>query len=66
MKRKKNPKLLKNASRKRRIIEGSGRSVQEYNLLVNEFETMTKKMKALSANLKEGKITPGSFGNFSI
>lgn len=63
---KKNPKLLKNASRKRRIIEGSGRSVQEYNLLVNEFETMTKKMKALSANLKEGKITPGSFGNFSI
>ncbi len=31
VKERKNPKLLKQASRKKRIMEGSGRSAQEYN-----------------------------------
>ncbi|MBN3534363.1 signal recognition particle protein [Mycoplasma procyoni] len=46
----KNPKLLKNASRKNRIIKGSGRSNQEYNQLVNEFEMFSKRMKEMSKN----------------
>ncbi|PZV99917.1 signal recognition particle protein [Metamycoplasma auris] len=53
---KKNPKLLKNASRKERIIKGSGRSAREYNLLLNDFERMSKQMKEMASNpqLKNG------------
>ncbi|WGI36374.1 signal recognition particle protein [Mesomycoplasma lagogenitalium] len=50
MQERKNPKLLKNTSRKNRIIKGSGRTVQEYNQLVNEFETLSKRMKEMSKN----------------
>ncbi|WP_215742686.1 signal recognition particle protein [Mesomycoplasma hyorhinis] len=46
----KKPKLLKNDSRKRRILKGSGRSSQEFNRLLNEFEQMSKKMKEMSQN----------------
>ncbi|QPC29385.1 signal recognition particle protein [Mesomycoplasma hyorhinis] len=46
----KKPKLLKNDSRKRRILKGSGRSSQEFNRLLSEFEQMSKKMKEMSQN----------------
>lgn len=59
----KNPKLLKNASRKERIIKGSGRSVQEYNLLINEFDQMQKRLKAFSAKAKNGQFDPSLFGS---
>ncbi|RMA78640.1 signal recognition particle subunit FFH/SRP54 (srp54) [Metamycoplasma subdolum] len=49
---KKSPKLLKNASRKERILKGSGRSAHEYNLLVADFERMSKQMKEVS----DGKL----------
>ncbi len=55
----KNPKLLKNTNRKQRIMGGSGRTAQEYNSLVNEFERMSKQMKAMSKQLKEGTLNPG-------
>lgn len=59
----KDPRLLKNASRKNRIIKGSGRSVQEYNLLVNEFEMMKKRMKEFSNKAKSGgQFDPSQFG----
>ncbi|WP_324672818.1 signal recognition particle protein [Mycoplasma sp. 888] len=53
-KERKNPKLLKQASRKERILKGSGRSVQEYNKLLNEFESMQKRMVDITNKFKNG------------
>lgn len=39
-----NPEILK-ATRKKRIAEGSGRSVEEVNRLINQFDNMKKMMK---------------------
>ena len=48
----KHPEVLK-ASRKKRIAEGSGRSVEEVNRLLKQFETMQKMMKQMaSGNFK--------------
>ncbi len=41
------PEILK-ASRKQRIAKGSGRSVEEVNRLLNQFEQMKKMMKQIS------------------
>lgn len=49
-----NPKLLKNASRKERILKGSGRSAQEYNKLLSDFESMSKKMTEMRTKFKNG------------
>ena len=43
-KERKNPDIIK-ASRKKRIASGSGRSVEEVNRLLNQFENMKKMMK---------------------
>jgi signal recognition particle subunit SRP54 len=43
----KHPEILK-ASRKKRIASGSGRSVEEVNRLLNQFEEMKKMMKMMS------------------
>ena len=46
------PEILK-ASRKKRIANGSGRSVEEVNRLVNQFEQMKKMMKQMkNGNMK--------------
>ena len=46
------PEVLK-ASRKQRIAKGSGRSVEEVNRLLNQFEEMKKMMKMMSnGNMK--------------
>ncbi len=46
------PEILK-ASRKQRIAKGSGRSVEEVNRLLNQFEEMKKMMKMMSnGNMK--------------
>ncbi len=45
----KNPSILK-ASRKKRIANGSGTSVEEVNRLLKQFEEMQKMMKNLSNN----------------
>lgn len=59
----KDPKLLKNSSRKNRILKGCGRSVQEYNTLINEFESMKKRMKEFSSKVKPGgQFDPSNFG----
>ena len=48
----KHPKILK-ATRKQRIAKGSGRSVEEVNRLLNQFEQMKKMMKMMqSGNMK--------------
>ncbi|WP_412031370.1 signal recognition particle protein [Metamycoplasma buccale] len=56
---KKIPKLLKNSSRKERILKGSGRSAREYNMLVTDFERMAKQMKDFASGklqMKPGMI----------
>ena len=51
-KERRNPEILK-ATRKQRIAKGSGRSVEEVNRLINQFENMKKMMKQLnSGNFK--------------
>ena len=46
------PDILK-ASRKQRIAKGSGRSVEEINRLLKQFEEMKKMMKMMqNGNLK--------------
>ena len=44
----KHPEVLKN-SRKLRISKGSGRSVEEINRLLKQFEEMKKMMKQMSS-----------------
>ena len=47
-KERKNPDIIK-ASRKQRIAKGCGRSVEEINRLLNQFEEMKKMMKMVSS-----------------
>lgn len=56
MKERKNPAIL-NASRRKRIAEGSGTSVQEVNKLMRQFEMMRDMMKKMS-----GGKGPKGFG----
>ena len=44
-----NPEIL-NSSRRRRIAEGSGTSIQEVNKLVKQFESTRKLMKMVATN----------------
>lgn len=57
----KDPRLLKNASRKNRIIKGSGRTAQEYNNLIVEFDSMKKRLKGMSKGFN-GNFDPSMFG----
>lgn len=52
----KNPRLLKHQKRKERILKGSGRTAQEYNDLLRQFEKMQKQIMQLSKVLKAGKM----------
>lgn len=51
---KENPDII-NAGRRRRIATGSGRTVQEVNRLLKQFEEMKKMMKTMSGNMQKGK-----------
>ncbi len=46
----KNPKLLKQSSRKNRIMKGSGRSAQEFNSMLKQWEQMNQMMKMFKNN----------------
>ena len=56
-KERKRPEIL-NASRRRRIAQGSGSSVQDVNRLLNQFEAAKKLMKQLTGGkmMKKGKF----------
>ena len=57
-----NPSVL-NGSRKRRVAAGSGRSVQEVNSLLKQFEEMKRMMKGFTgAAGKKGRIGAPFFG----
>lgn len=53
VKERRNPKIL-NGSRKRRIAKGSGRSIQEINKLLKQFDQMKGMMKMMG-DMKKGR-----------
>ncbi|MCL2406770.1 MAG: signal recognition particle protein [Defluviitaleaceae bacterium] len=65
-KERRNPDLL-NASRKRRIAAGSGKSVQDINALLKQFEMMKNMMKQFSGNPKKmGKKGKFNMNNMNL
>jgi len=54
VKERRNPSIL-NSSRKKRIARGSGRSIQEVNKLVRQFEDMKKMMRDFTGMTGRGK-----------
>ena len=60
LKERRNPKLLENASRKKRIAKGSGTTIQDVNKLLKGFENMKKMMKQMGSMQKGSK--KGMFG----
>ncbi|MCK5867032.1 MAG: signal recognition particle protein, partial [Mycoplasmataceae bacterium] len=61
-KERQNPKLLKDSSRKQRVMKGSGRTAQEFNALLNDFDRMSKQMKEMSKKMKGGTFNPSMLG----
>ncbi len=60
VKERKNPKLLENASRKKRIAKGSGVTIQDVNKVIKGFDNMKKMMKQMGSMQKGSK--KGLFG----
>ncbi len=62
-----NPKLLKQPKRKARIIKGSGRSAQEFNALLRQYDQMKKQMDKMKSmfgkGAKGGNFQMPDFGN---
>lgn len=59
-KERKNPKLLENASRKKRIAKGAGVTIQDVNKVIKGFDNMKKMMKQMGSMQKGSK--KGLFG----
>lgn len=57
----KNPDILK-YSRKVRIANGSGKTLNEINKVLKKYETAKASMKQVEAYRKSGKFPPGGFG----
>lgn len=57
------PKMI-NGSRRRRIAEGSGTSVQEVNALLRDFEKMKEMMKKMMKGSKRRMAAPPGMGMF--
>lgn len=51
------PKLLKQASRKERILKGSGRTAHEYNRLLSDFDSMQKRMSEMAKKINSGDLS---------
>ncbi|WP_342252414.1 signal recognition particle protein [Spiroplasma endosymbiont of Amphibalanus improvisus] len=64
MRERREPRLLKHLSRKERIIKGSGRTLKEYNELINQFEKTKKQVDLMVKNLRQGRMPniPGMGG----
>ncbi len=63
-KERKNPKILKHPSRKDRVVKGSGKTVQDFNNLLRDFDKSQKQMKEMAKYLKMGKM-PNMGGGFN-
>lgn len=60
LKERRNPKLVENPSRKKRIAKGAGVTIQDVNKLLKGFENMKKMMKQMGSMQKGSK--KGLFG----
>lgn len=65
-----NPSIL-NGTRRRRIANGSGTTIQDVNKLIKQFDEMKKMMKNLNYNkmrglMKKMNLSPDSMKNFKI
>jgi signal recognition particle subunit SRP54 len=56
LKERREPKLLKSLTRKKRIISGSGRTEKEFNELVNNFEKGKKQVMEMTKMMKQGRM----------
>ena len=65
IKERKNPDIIK-SSRKQRIANGSGTSVQEVNKLLNQFDQMKKMMKMMKMIVMMVMINRMKNGNFKM
>ncbi|QZX49378.1 signal recognition particle protein [Mycoplasma sp. E35C] len=62
LKERRNPKLIiREPSRKNRIIKGSGRKVEELNKLLKDWQNASSKMEEMGRMLKSNKNPFGSF-----
>lgn len=59
------PEMI-NGSRRRRIAEGSGRSVREVNDLLKQFQNMKKAMKKMNQAQKGGKMSRAMMGGMNM
>lgn len=64
-KEKKTPNVLKHPKRRTRILNGSGRTSQELNELLRDFEKMQKQMKEMAKYIKMGKMPNMAGGGFN-
>ncbi len=64
VKEKKAPNILKHPKRKNRILAGSGKTAQDLNELLRDFEKMQKQMKEMAKYIKMGKM-PNMGGGFN-
>ena len=55
------PELFK-FSRKQRVAQGSGTSMQAVNKVLKKYEQMKEMMKQMETMKKSGKFPPGGFG----
>ncbi len=65
IKERKHPKLL-NASRKRRVAEGSGQTVQDLNRLLKQYQDMSTIMKRMKKLGMSGMMKTGLKGLFNM
>ncbi|AHI52676.1 signal recognition particle protein [Spiroplasma culicicola] len=56
LKERRDPRILKAINRKKRIIQGSGRSEKEFNDLLNQFDKGKKQVLEMTKQLKSGRM----------
>jgi signal recognition particle subunit SRP54 len=61
MQERRNPKII-NGSRRRRIADGSGTTVQDVNAVLKDFDKMRKMVKEMMRNIPRGKGPKGGGG----
>jgi signal recognition particle subunit SRP54 len=64
LKERREPRLLKSITRKKRILVGSGRSEKEFNELINQFEKGKKQALEFTKQLKQGRMPNFGGGMF--
>ena len=57
----KHPELFK-FSRKQRVANGSGKTMQDVNKVLKKYEQMKETMKQMEAYRKSGRMPPGGLG----